>query len=164
MDQSDIWAALLSPEKPLVTVPVTPLGPPYTNEQIEALLRDEIEWVVTEGPGWDPLSGAVHHHCEWISLSQGSCGTCAIGALVIHQQPEDKYNGDDVGSAAELLGRSHAWAHTLYLSVADSPTRKRKYPDAYLQSAVEMGVRLRLFGDQLMREKMREDLLKGATR
>jgi hypothetical protein len=115
--------------------------PSYTDEQIERMLREEIWWTIHHGPGWDPDRGAHLDLGKWKTMSDG-CGTCAIGALLLHRQPAS-VTDNNVVAAAKLLGRPFYWTEQLFYSVAD------KGPDIAETDAEKMGHRLRDYGNEL---------------
>jgi hypothetical protein len=121
----------------------------YTNEEIEALLQQEIEWAIKKGPGWNPSVGVNRY--PFLEDTKWSCptGTCAIGALLAHRQPmPNNLTASDVTTAAEFLGRDYVWVRDLYFAVADGPVLNRLSNDAET-----MGHRLRAYGDALAKEQ-----------
>lgn len=106
-----------------------------TLAQIERILKTDIKWAITEGPGFDGMSGACLEFNTELPVVGGvkripirfkdgpSCGgVCAIGAFCAHRQPKivklDSHD-ENVSSAAVALGKDPRWVSSLYQAVSD---------------------------------------------
>lgn len=123
--------------------------PRKTLEQIERILKSDIKWAITKGPGFDGAHGADVRDGKFVPqvlrvsdetthiVTNQTCGVCAIGAFCVRRNPNpEKVQNDDVKAAAKFFGRPSVWVDTLYLAVADLSEKGIDVKE-YIRSAIE---------------------------
>jgi hypothetical protein len=125
--------------------------------RVEAILREDIHWAITKGPGWDPSHGAQARFGVWAPMhdtfdapASGVCGVCAIGAFVCHRQPPIQDSRNDVHSAAVALKVDEDWLSRLYYAVADAVHEDYELDeDDEREQVVSLAARLNAYADEV---------------